>query len=427
MKVDIEDVSSCKKTLKIEIPPEDVNSEYKKAYDEIRKNVTVPGFRKGRTPEGVLRKRFKEHVRGEIIEKLVPPAFEKAVEDAELEILRPLEAKDIKPPLDEMSVDEDDSLSFEVSVDVKPEIELPDFPQLEVDKSEVNVTQEAVDEHLERLRENKAEYIPIEERPIQDGDYAKVDLIAKSGDEVLNEAEEEILRVGGDSPIPELSEHVIGMNPGEEKDFTVTFPEDHKVQIFAGKEISFHIEIHSVNAKQLPDLDDDFAKDLGSDDLQHLKAKAWNDLIDFHKFQQRDKQKQELIDQLIEKSEFEVPDFLIANNVEAMVRNMKYERNDEDFEASEEELAELHTMSLSMIRRMWILEEISKREDITASDEEVEAEVKRIAESQGRDPQKYMKLLEAVNRLDGIKTSIQEDKVFDLLIEQASPKRTLIV
>lgn len=427
MKVDIQDVSSCRKTLKIEIPVEDVKEEIEKAYEEVRTKAPIRGFRKGKAPRSVLRMRFGEYVKTEVIDKLIPPALQKAVDDAKLEILRPLDPADMNPPIDEMSVKEDEPLVFEVTIDVKPEIIVPDLTQLEVEKGDVNVIKEDVDKYLEDLREERASYIPVEDRAAQEGDYVTIDISATSDDEILDEQKDQVLEVGGNIPVPELSKHLVGVKPSDEKDFSISFPEDYKDERLAGKEVSFHIIVSKITEKQLPLLDDDFAKDLDADDLQKLIATVWNQLVEFRRWQQRADQKKELVEQLLEKSQFEVPESLVEDRANALMRIDRELQRTEESEVSEEDRAKYKEMALEMIKRTWLLDEIAKDEEVEATDEEVEAEVRRMAEERDRDPQKYMRLLEAANRIDSIKDSIRENKIYDFLIEKASPKRGLIV
>ena len=436
MNVDIQDVSSCKKTLKIEIPAEDVNAEFKKAYEEVRTTVPVPGFRRGRAPRSVLRMRFGDYVRGEVIEKLVPSAFEDAVKDAELEILRSLDLEDISPPIDEMTVKEGEPIGFEVTVDVKPEIVLPNLEQLEVDKREANVVQEDVDEYLQQLRDERASFVPIEDRPLQEGDFVTVDISATSdGESVGNLEAEQVLEVGRNMEIPELAEHLMGMKTDDEKDFSMSFPSDYQADnedgwqhdTLAGKEVNFHVNLYKIMEKHLPPLNDDFAKDLGEDDLQHLNAGIWSSLVESRKREQRDKQESDLMEQLLEKSEFEVPEFLVEDRAKILMRFSRQQPGASQDEPTEEELSQYRSSALSMVKRVWILDEIAKQEEVEVSDEETDAEVGRIAAALDRDPQKYRKLLEDTNRIESIESSIRESKLFDVLIEKASARRTLIV
>lgn len=431
MKVDIEDISSCKKLLKIEIPSEDVNAELEKAYEEIRKKAEIRGFRKGKTPRNVIKMRFKDYIKSEVIDNLVPPAFKKVVEDAELELLRPPNtAENMKPSFDEMSVNENDPISFEITVDVKPEITVPDLAQLEVEKGNVNVSKEDVDAYLELLVDDRAEFTPVEDRPVQKGDYVKVDISAESGDEMLIDENEQTFEIGGNS-IAEVVEHILGMNPDDEKDFTISFPEGHRSENMAGKEVNFHVKLIKIMEKRLPALDDDFAKDLGEDDLERLIAKVWNQLIDDAKEAQRSKQQEDLIAQLLEKSEFEVPEFMIKERagIEMRADMIKVGRSVPqavESEPDEQELEKYRSSATDDIRTLWLLDIIAESEEVEVSDEEIDVGIRELAQIVGRDPVKYRKLMEDTNRIDRLRASIWERKVFDAMIEKAAIKRSLI-
>jgi trigger factor len=435
LKVDIQDVSSCKKTLKIEIPAEDVSAEFEVAYEEVRTTIPVPGFRKGRAPRSILRMRFGEYVKGEVIEKLIPSAFEGAIGDADLEILRPLDLTDMNPPIDEISVKDGEPLIFEITVDVKPEIPVPNLTLLEVEKGDVNVTKEDVDEYIQQLREERADFIPVEDRPVQEGDYVTLIISATSDGDALEQFDDEqVLKIGKDMEIPELAEYILGMKPDEEKEFSISFPPDYQGEnesgwqhsALAGKEVNFQVKLSMISVRDLPPLDDDFAKDLGADDLQHLHASIWNTLVELRRQTQRSNQESDLMDQLLEKSQFEVPEFLVEERVKVLLRMARQEPGASKTEPTEEELSQYRSTILNTIKRIWILEEIAKNEEVDVSDEEIDAEVEKIATARGRDPQKYRKLMEDTNRIDGIRSAIWENKILDLLIEKASTKRTLI-
>lgn len=427
MKVDIEDVSSCKKIIKIEIPKEDINAEFEKSYKEIRTTVPVRGFRKGRAPRSVLKARFGEYVKKDVIDNLVEPAFKEAVEDAELHILRTPDAEqDMNPPIGELLAVENEPLSFEVTVNVKPEIILPDLERLEIDKGDINVTEEDVNDHIELLREERADFIPVEDRPLQEGDYATLSVKGISDDDVLVDQNEQVFEVGDNMPIPELAEHLVGMESGDKKEFSITFPEAAAVdeaeasteeeastekeasteeeasavdtsggslsERLKGKEVSFEVTLHKITEKHLPPLDDDFAKDLDTENVKQFTAAVWNQLVEFRRWQQGETQKSELLDQLLEKSQFEVPEFM----VEDLMTSYAGSKGDD---INEEELAEYRSTAVTAIKRMWILDEIVQREEISVEDEEVEEEVAALARARDRDPQKYMKLMEDAKRL----------------------------
>ncbi len=488
MKIDVQDVSSVKKVFRIEIPVEDVNAEFERAYEDVRKNIDVPGFRKGRAPRNIIKMRFGEYIKTDVVEKLIPSAYQKAIEDSNLEVIG---SPDINPPsenilfsietdiiaeldkgnipealkakfqekdisisdnldftidkagekwtlkegrktyilskeddkinvrIDELHAEEDKPFIFEIAVNIKPKIKIPDYSLLEIEKGDVNVTQDDVNEYIERLRDSRASFEPIEGRPIQDGDYAHFILKVTQDDEVLEDTEDSTLEIKKDSLISEVYENVLGMNIGDEKEFTVNLPEDYENKKLAGKETKFYMKLISNTEKHLPNLDDDFAKDMNEESLEKLTGKIWNYLVDIKRKQKREEIEGELISQLIDKTDFEVSDSLIEAQVKRFIRGQN--------NLSEEDIASYRSLSERMIKRMWIMDAIADKEGIEVSEEEVEAEVYSMAMARNKDPQKYMSQLKATNRIEEIKDSIRDKKIFDILIEKASEKKTLIV
>ncbi|MGB9595663.1 MAG: trigger factor [Candidatus Poribacteria bacterium] len=493
MKVSIQDAGSGKKIIRVEIPTEDVNAEFEKAYEEVRKNIEVPGFRKGRAPRNILKMRFGEYIKNEVIESLVPPAYEKVIEESNLDIVG---SPDIYPPIeqslfsidaelqneldkeeipeilkqefiknnitisdkaivtvstagkkwiltdgrkryiisknngttyvqiDELLAKENEPLIFEISVDVKPSIEIPDYSLLEINKGDVNVTEEEVKEYIESLREQSAIYEPIEDRPAQEGDTAIFNYSITYEDVVKHSQQNVLIDIGkmnDNLEFKEVHQALIGMKPGEEKDITLKLPDNFSNTELAGKEVNLHINLKNIYNKQLPELNDDFAKEKGAENLEQLTAKLWNNLVESKRKEKRENQEAELIYQLIEKTQIDVPESLIELRAKKLVENIK----DRNF--TEEEIKSLKEFSEKMIKMDWIIDEIIEREDITVDDLELDMVIQQMAIEKGKDPQKYKSQLEATKRIDDIEYNILKRKVFDLLIEKASAKKSLIV
>lgn len=493
MKVNIQDAGSGKKVIRIEIPAEDVNAEFEKAYEEVRKNIEVPGFRKGRAPRNILRMRFGEYVKNEVIESLVPPAYEKAIEDSNLEIVG---SPDIYPPieqalfstdlelqneldreeipealrqeflknnitisdkavvtvstagkkwmlvdgrkryiisknngttyvqLDELLAKENEPLIFEISVDVKPPIEIPDYSLLEIDKGDVNVTEDEVKKYIEDLRDESAIYEPIEDRPAQEGDNVVLSYDLIYEDMIKHSRKNLSIDIGKldeDIEFKEIHQALIGMKPNEEKDVTLKLPDDFPDPELAGKEVNFHITLKNIYHKQLPELNDDFAREKGSENLEQLTAKIWNDLVENKRRERRENQETELMEQLIERTQINVPESLIELQVRKLIESEK------DHKFTDEEIDLFRQFAEKMIKRNWIIGEIIDRENIKVDDLELDMAIQKIATERGKDPQKYRSQLEATKRIDDIKDNLLRQKMFSFLIEKASPKKGLIV
>jgi trigger factor len=270
------------------------------------------------------------------------------------------------------------------------------------------------------MRDNSAIYEPIEEdRTIQDGDCPTITYSISHENKLLDELKDFTLEMKEDKLFPGFYSNLLGMKPGDEKDATITVPEDFGNKEIAGKEVNFYVKVSKISKKIVPNLDDDFAKDKGEENLEQFTVKVWNYLVENKRKQQREKQEYELLSQLIEKTQFEVSDSLVEEQVKVLTRGQQG--------LSQEDISAYHSMSEGMLRRTWIIEEIIEKEGISVSDVEIEAEVETMALARDKDPQKYISQLKAANRYDRVVDSLREKKVFDLLIEKSSIKKGLII
>ncbi len=204
----------------------------------------------------------------------------------------------------QFNIDENKPLIFEADVDVKPKIEIPDLSELEVEKGDINVTKDEVDQALEELRIQKATLIPKEDRPLQDGDLGIFDVKITQGDLVLKDYKESEVRIKRENLLPEFYNNVLGMDINSEKEFNGSIPDNHEDKELAGKEVKFHVVLKKIMEMQLPELDDEFAKDLGEEDLNHLIIVKWNQLVEDKRYLQKKKQKRRYIRTIVTENKF---------------------------------------------------------------------------------------------------------------------------
>ncbi len=429
LKVDVETLGPTKKRLHVEIPAEDVNQELQKLYKSLRKEAKIPGFRPGRVPIRLLKARFKEHIRQEVIQSLVPQAYKDIFNE---EGITPLSSPNIETDLTEVAIEEDQPFAFTCTVDVRPEIVLPDYSEIEIDKQIVDIPRDVVDEAIERLREERAQYPPIEEdRPTQIGDFVTVDWEVTEGDTVLNTETDVHVKLEEGSLLPEVQQALIGVAVGTEKDVPVTFPEDHGNPSLAGKNAILHITVKEITTRQLPELDDAFAAEFGFETYEQFVGNTWNQLIEVGKASQYQQQVTDILDQLREKVEIEIPEFFLAEQIKEIQERYRrtYQREGRDLQEIQTEAFQqsLHEEASTAIRNGWLLAEIADRENITVEDWEIEQEIRRLALQRDQDTDTYRKMLETTNRLDEIEDSIFRTKVFDFLIENVSAKEQIII
>jgi trigger factor len=434
LKVEVEKLGTSQMRLRIEISAEEVNEELERNYQSLRTKVSVPGFRKGRVPSSILKARFADYIKSEALQNLVPPAYEQALES---ERLIPLSSPEILPPLDQMKIAEGKPVVFEATVDIKPDLALPEYEDLMIDKTPANVPREEVEDYIRKLQSQHATFIPVEvDRPVQEGDSVRIDWDCfVDGQPIQDGARQDVdVELGQGTLLPEIDGALIGMGVGSSQQVEVDFDENHPNPAeLVGKRAVFHLTLHAITEKQLPTLDDEFAKDLEYENYDQLYGAIWNNLVEEQKALIYHRQREEVVQQLIEKTELEVPESLIDRQVEQMTQNIQKQLKEEGKTPAEagvdmEKLpSELRGDATRQIKQAWVFDEIAEDENIHVTDDELDLEIRLIAEQQNRDPQKYASLLKASNRLEEFREQLRNEKIYGFLIRQASAKEPLII
>ncbi|MCY4552987.1 MAG: trigger factor [Candidatus Poribacteria bacterium] len=433
MRVQIERLDTTQVRLDIEVPSEDVNAALTETYESLRTQVSIPGFRKGRVPVAILKSRFPDYVNSEVVRYLVAPAYEDAIYR---EKLNPLSQPIFTPPLDELQVKENAPLTFSATVDIRPNIDLPRYDELVTDKNPVDVPREDVDAYITRLQAQSATYEPLDtERPVEEKDCVRVDWECLINQERVDaESRQDVdIELGIGALNEKLEQALIGMQIGETKSVDIDFPQEHPTPDLAGKSAEYNITLHAITQKHLPPLDDEFAKDLGYENYSQLYGLIWNNLVEEETTLHVDKQKAELLAQLIEKIDIAIPEPLVEQYVQQTLQNVKQQlanehRTPEDAGINMDTLPdELRRDVIQQTKQSWIFDTIAEAEGIHVSDDELEYEVRRAAEQQNRDAQKYGDLLKSSNRLEELRGQLQHEKIYQFLIHQASAKQSLII
>lgn len=433
LRVQIERLDTTQVRLDIEVPSEGVNAALKETYENLRTQVSIPGFRKGRVPVAILKSRFPDYVNSEAVRYLVAPAYEDAIYR---EKLNPLSQPIFTPPLDELRVNENQPLTFSATVDIRPNIDIPRYDELVTDKNPVDVPREDVDAYITRLQAQSATYEPLDtERPVAEKDCVRVDWECLINQERVDaELRQDVdIELGIGALNEKLEQTLIGMQIGETKSVDIDFPQEHPTPDLAGQSAQYNITLHAITQKHLPPLDDEFAKDLGYENYSQLYGLIWNNLVEEETSLHVDKQKAELLAQLIEKTDIAIPEPLVDQYVQQTLQNVKQQlaneqRTPEDAGINMDTLPdELRRDVIQQTKQSWIFDTIAEAEGIYVSDDELEYEVRRAAEQQNRDAQKYAALLKSSNRLEELRGQLQHEKIYQFLIHQASAKQSLII
>ncbi len=433
MKVQIERLDATRVRLNIEVPSEDVNNALTETYETLRGRASIPGFRKGRVPIAILKSRFPEYVNSEAIRYLVTPAYEDAINS---EKLNPISQPTFLPSLNELQVEENKPLSFSATVETRPNIQLPNYDELTIDKNPVDVPREDVDAYVTRLQAHSATYEPLDvERPIQEGDCVRMDwecLI--DGERIETESRQDADIEIGNADIHETLEHaLIGMQIGDTKSVDIQLSQEHSDPNLAGKSARYEIMPHAITQKHLPDLDDEFAKDLGYENYSQLYGMIWNNLVEEETSLHVEKQKSELLNQLIEKTDIPIPEPLVEQYVQQTLQTFQQQLATEGKTPEQAGIDlnilpdELRKDVIKQTKQSWIFEAIAEKEGVFVTDDELEYEIRRAAERQNRDAQKYAALLKSNNRLEELRGQLRHEKIYQILIHRAAAKQALVI
>jgi trigger factor len=423
MKTSVEEISSIKKKVLVEIPEDQVNKEVESFYKDLGKKAKIKGFRPGKVPRNILERYFKDYVKTEVIQKLIQDTYPQALSETDLQPVSP-------PEIDPGEFAGGKSFQYSAVIEVKPDIKLEEYTGLKIEGKKEEVKDEEVEERLKALQNLHANLKTISEaRPIQAGDYVIIDYEASLGGKPLEggKAVDFTLEVGSGQFIPALEEKLIGLKPEEEKEMEVSFPEDYGYQKWAGKTISFHVKIKEIKEKILPPLDDEFAKDLGDySSFEELKAKLKGEIEKEKGLVLERQLKDQLVDQLLEANPFEVPESLVEEQTKTMVSDTKLKLAAQgvvlkNLGVTEEKLQEDYkAMARKQVKTFLILDKIASQEGIAVTDEEAEGRLKEMSERMHQKFEVVKQYYEKNGLLPEVKAGIIRDKILNFLLEKAN-------
>ncbi len=422
MEFTVEDISSVKKTLHIEIPKDEVVRELDKAYNELKKNAKIKGFRPGKVPRSVLERMFKKDVHADVSSRLIQNSFIDVIKQAELKVVG---NPDLKPP----ELTADSPYKYQATVEITPEIENIDFKGLNLERTVYEATDSEVDIQLKTLQKNMAKYEKIaDNRPVRDGDFILIDIDgSKDGEPVpeFTKIENFSMQLGKAVISDDFDKQLIGMQAGDSKTFKTQFDKDHPNEKLAGQEISFQVALNEIRQEILPPLDDDLAKKVGSyETLDDLKKVIMENLKQGYEKRTEQELNEQIFSQLITKTEFEVPDALVEMELQGIIeeaeRSFAYRNITlEEMGLSREGIAEKYRdTALKQVKRHLILDKIIDQETLTLADEELEDGQREMAANFNQ-PLEEIKKYYAQNqdKLEYFKHALLEKKAIKLIID----------
>ncbi|MGA2516914.1 MAG: trigger factor [Thermodesulfobacteriota bacterium] len=422
MKASVEQISSVKRKISVEIPEDEVVKEVESFYKDLGKKAKIKGFRPGKVPRNILERYFKDYVKAEVIQKLIEESYPKALSETELQPVSP-------PAIDPGEFVGGKPFQYSAVFEIKPDVKPEGYTGLKLEGKKEEVKDEEVEQRLKALQNLHANLTTISEaRPIQAGDYVIVDYEAYAEGKPLEggKATDFTVEVGSGQFIPTFEEKLIGLNLEEEKEIEVSFPADYAYQKWAGKTVSFRVKIKEIKAKILPPLDDEFAKDLGDSSLEDLKAKLKGEIEKEKALALEQQLKNQAVDQLIDGNPFEVPESLVEERAKAMVSDTKLRLAAQgvalkNLGVSEEKLqGDYRAMAQKQVKTFLILEKIASQEGITVTDEEADGRLKEISERMHQPFDAVKRYYEKNNLLPEVKAGILRDKTLNFLLEKAN-------
>ncbi len=421
MKVAVEEIEACKRRLAVEAPVDVVQKEWERAYGRVQKKASLPGFRRGHVPRSLVKLHFADDVRREVAEHLIPDVYRQALTEARIDPVN-------EPDLQDLKLEEDAPLSFTAVVEVKPVIALGDYRGVEVDHAPAAVTDADVADALERMRDQHAEFRSVE-RPAAAGDLVVVDYTLAPADHEPTTANGYHFLVGSGSVLPEIDEAAVGLKAGEEREVGLRFADDHRMESLRGKTGTAHLKIGEVKEKVLPALDDELAKGLGEfETLDALRAEVRRQLEAARTAESRRSLEDKVIDALLARHEFGVPEAMVMRQVAHQVEHTRdrLRRQGVDPDAVQWDypkiVGELRPSAEKSVRRALLLEAVADKEAIAPAETELDAEIEKFAQASQRPAPAVRRMMEKSGDLDALRHGLRERKTLDMLIEQARIK-----
>jgi trigger factor len=416
MKSIVKNLSEWKREIEVEVDTKEVEQEWEKILQQYAHQAKISGFRPGKAPKDMVKRMFYPQIKEAVVNSLAPKALEKELQSKNL---RPIGA----PVVNELHFKEGEPLRLKAQFDIWPEIKLPEYKNIEVKKKTVSVSAKEIEKALEELRLKAAQYLPVTGRGVAEGDYviAEVkgrDIVAKK----FLPTEKVVVVAGDQGNEPVLNQCLMGLKPEDNCDFEIVHDKEHQNKKLAGRRIAYNLKVISIKERKVPEINDDFAKDLGEyEDMKTLKKEIKENIRAAKEKEIRSEMALEIIKEIYQKSPFEVPETLLNQEYGAVMRRILSSRPQKELKKEEvEELKkEARKKAEQNIRNHLILEKITGQEGIKVSDEEVQEELKAIAKSNQLPLAKVIENFNREGRREELKETLLFRKAVDFLVDNA--------
>jgi len=420
-----ETTASTKREIEVEIPTEEVSRETDVLVQKYQKLARIPGFRPGHVPPSIIRQRFSQDIQNDVVDALVPRYFRKETERLGLIPVS-------QPRVTDLHAHEGEAMHFKASFEVMPEIKVEGYKELRAEHPQISVTEQEVGESLKSLQEQKATFSPIEGRTIADGDYAQVSLdgTPKRDEEGAKPVhmDDVLVEIGGKNTMPEFTENLRGAVPGDERVFEVNYPQDFSDERLRGKTFTYRVKVNAIKQKALPELNDDFSKELGEfSTLNEIRQRIREGMEHDRRQAAEREAKDKLLAELVRRNDFEVPEALVERQID-----VRLERGLRALAAQGMRSEDMKKMDLARVRvgqreqalqevkASLLLEKIADVEEIIVGDEEIDREIEALAGQTDQAPDAIRARLTRDGALDRIRNRIRNEKALDFLYRQSA-------
>jgi len=425
--------ATCKREIELEIPAENVQKATEKVARDIARIARIPGFRPGKAPVTLVRRRFAGDIQGEVVQSLVPEYLEKALDEKKLVPVT-------RPEVDKVEFKDGEPLRVRAVFEVLPEFDLGDYKNLVVQIDDIELGDAQIDKAVEEMRERAASYVPVEGRPAQDGDYVLVKLMgtpAGGGDPV--QADNIMVHLGAEETLGSFTENLRGVSAGEHRNFEAHYPDDYPDEKLAGKTYTFSVDVQDIKQKKLPELNDEFAKDAASNlgeqsadvsTFVQLRDKIRQDLNSAKEQRQKSQAEEKILDLLVKQHDFPVPEALVEaqmdTRLERAARSLAVQGVDPravnvDWVALR---SRQRARSVNDVKAELLLDRIATAEKIDVTDEEMEKEIAEAAARSGESAIALRARLTKQGALDRMKSKLRSDKTIEWLYRTARIETT---
>ena len=419
MKTEFQDVSETQKKISIEIPSDIVDAEIDRVAKGYSKQARIPGFRPGKVPSNIIKQRFREQIHHDVMHDLIPRAVEEALQERGIE---PVATPDIK----DVSLSEGQPLTFTADIETVPPFDPGDLSTISLRRPPSTITDDAVARALETLRERAAKHESVEGRPVADSDTAVVDLDRTDPDGKVEHHEGVSVELGAAGNPPGFDQNLIGVNVGDEKTFVIHFPDDYAVKDMANTDVTYKVTVKGIRRKVLPELDDEFAKDVGDfESLAALRDRVRADMQADAEHHAKQHVRNDLLKQLGQRISFELPSSLVDREIDRRLEDFVRRLMDQNVDPRKAGIdwpqfrEAQRDPARDAVASALVLDEIARRESLTVTAEDVDKEVQQFAERSGRTPAALRAQLEKEGGLARLTAGLRREKAVDFAMSRA--------